>query len=69
MTDIEADLLIANARIKILEKELEERTVVVRCKDCKFYGIDEDGFCFCECFGGLNEPDARDFCSYGERGE
>jgi hypothetical protein len=26
MTDIEADLLIANARIKILEKELEERS-------------------------------------------
>lgn len=30
MTDIEADLLIANARIKILEKELEERKPVFR---------------------------------------
>lgn len=29
MTDIESDLLIANARIKILEKELEERKPVV----------------------------------------
>lgn len=72
MTDIEADLLIANARIKILEKELEERTVVVKCKDCnnctthrKKNG--EVYFYKCEFHDIEIEPD--DFCSYGERGE
>lgn len=42
---------------------------VVRCKDCKFYDIDEDGWFFCNCFGGLHQPDSGDFCSYGERKE
>lgn len=40
---------------------------VVRCKDCKFYDIAEDGWFFCNCFGGLHQPDANDFCSCGER--
>lgn len=40
---------------------------VVRCKDCKFFCIDDDGFCSCDCCGGLTHPDAGDFCSYGER--
>ena len=40
---------------------------VVRCKDCKSYVILEDGWYYCDCFGGLHQPDALDYCSYGER--
>lgn len=47
-------------------KAAEEK--IVRCKDCKHYECDEDfGGTFCDICGGLTEPDALDFCSYGER--
>ena len=44
---------------------------VVRCKDCKHYYTDDgcDGWYACDIAGGLYEPDALDFCSYGERKE
>lgn len=42
---------------------------VVRCKDCLFNDIDEDGWYLCKCFGGLYQPDEDDFCSYGKRRE
>lgn len=40
---------------------------VVRCADCKHYYVDEDyGATTCDrdC---IHEPDASDFCSYGDR--
>lgn len=41
---------------------------VVRCKDCKCYIYSEEDGCFsCDALGGLHEPDAHDFCSYGEK--
>ena len=41
---------------------------VVRCKDCKYWQDNNDGFPHEECRWGHGEtPDANDFCSYGER--
>ena len=42
--------------------------VVVRCKDCKYWQDNNDGYPHEECRWGHGEtPDANDFCSYGER--
>lgn len=43
---------------------------VVRCKDCKYWQDNNDGYPHEECRWGHGEtPDANDFCSYGEREE
>lgn len=44
----------------------EDVVEVVRCKDCKHYRTDEDGWCIYheDCY---LKPD--DYCSYGERRE
>ena len=40
---------------------------VVRCKDCKYWQDNNDGYPHKECRWGHEEtPDADDFCSYGE---
>ena len=40
----------------------------VRCKDCKYWQDNNDGYPHEECRWGHGEtPDANDFCSYGER--
>ena len=41
---------------------------VVRCKDCRYWQDNNDGYPHEECRWGHGEtPDANDFCSYGER--
>lgn len=40
---------------------------VVRCKDCKHYEIDEEGFGCCGNSTGYDAKDYTDFCSYAER--
>lgn len=41
---------------------------VVRCKDCKYWQDNNDGYPHEECRWGHGEtPDADDFCSYGAR--
>ena len=43
---------------------------VVRCKDCKYWQDNNDGYPHEECRWWNGEtPDANDFCSYGERRE
>ena len=43
---------------------------VVRCKDCKYWQDNNDGYPHEECRWGHGEtPDSNDFCSYGERRE
>lgn len=42
--------------------------VVVRCKDCKYWQNNNNGYPHEECRWGHGEtPDDNDFCSYGER--
>ena len=43
---------------------------VVRCKDCKWYAPNNDGFwygCAFDTRNGADRPSDNDFCSYGER--
>lgn len=41
---------------------------VVRCKDCKYWQDNNDGYPHEECRWWHGEtPDGNDFCSYGER--
>lgn len=61
---IKEDMKIVN-RIPTMEAE-----PVVRCKDCKYWQDNNDGYPHEECRWGNGEtPDANDFCSYGERKE
>jgi hypothetical protein len=42
---------------------------VVRCRHCVYWENGKDYTPYCNNLDGLNEPDADDFCSYGERSE
>lgn len=60
-----------NQAIKILQKAPTVDAVeVVRCKYCKWYVDDREFPPFCDnpiC--GMQHPNDKTFCSYGERGE
>ena len=43
---------------------------VVRCKDCKYWQDNNDGYPHQECrWSNYETPDPDDYCSYGERKE
>lgn len=51
-----------------LKEDAANVALVVRCKDCKYWQDNNDGYPHEECRWGNGEtPDANDFCSYGER--
>ena len=55
---------------KINEIPAADVEPVVRCKDCKYWHDNNDGYPHEECRWGHGEtPYANDFCSYGERKE
>ena len=52
----------------IRKRHTVDAVEVVRCKDCKYWQDNNDGYPHEECRWGHGEtPDANDFCSYGER--
>ena len=54
----------------IRKRHTVDAVEVVRCKDCKYWQDNNDGYPHEECRWGHGEtPDANDFCSYGERKE
>ena len=53
---------------RLKQYEESDAIPVVRCKDCKYWQDNNDGYPNEECRWGHGEtPDANDFCSYGER--
>ena len=55
---------------KINEIHASDVEPLVRCKDCKYWQDNNDGYPHEECRWGHGEtPDDNDFCSYGERKE
>ena len=53
---------------RLKKYEDSDAVEVVRCKDCKYWQDNNDGYPHEECRWGHGEtPDANDFCSYGER--
>ena len=56
------------AQRAILDAPAADVVPVVRCKDCKYWQDNNDGYPHEECRWGHGEtPDANDFCSYGTR--
>ena len=55
---------------EIVEATPVDAVEVVRCRKCKHWQDNNDGYPHEECRWGHGEtPDANDFCSYGERKE
>ena len=60
----------AGVRTIIAGMPVADVAPVVRCKDCKYWQNNNDGYPREECRWGHGEiPEANDFCSYGERRE
>ena len=58
------------ATLILREAPTVDAVKVVRCKDCKYWQDNNDGYPHEECRWGHGEtPEANDFCSYGERKE
>ena len=53
---------------RLKQYEDSDAVSVVRCKDCKYWQDNNNGYPHEECRWGHGEtPDENDFCSYGER--
>ena len=53
---------------RLKQYEDSDAVHVVRCKDCKYWQDNNDGYPHEECRWWHGEtPDSNDFCSYGER--
>ena len=40
---------------------------VVRCLDCRYFGLNDENVPYCSNPFGLNDPEPKEFCSYGLR--
>lgn len=38
---------------------------VVRCKDCKYFGLNDENVPYCVNPFGLDDPEPNGFCNYG----
>lgn len=54
--------------IRMLQEDAADVAPVVRCRDCKYWQDNNDGYPHEECRWGNGEtPNDDDFCSFGER--
>ena len=60
-------LTIAQYDIEFVDLMPDDMVHVVRCKDCKHFRRNLENDTYCDCVGGLTDPEEYDFCSYGER--
>lgn len=40
---------------------------VVRCKDCEYFGMNDENVPYCFNRFGLNDPQPNGFCNYGRK--
>ena len=40
---------------------------VVRCKDCKYFGLNDENVPYCLNRFGLDDPEPNGFCTYGRK--
>lgn len=40
---------------------------VVRCKYCKYFGLNDENVPYCSNPFGLNDPESNGFCNYGRK--
>ena len=38
---------------------------IVRCKDCKYFGLNDENVPYCSNPFGLDDPEPNGFCNYG----
>ena len=56
--------------VSIIEELPSAQPEIIRCKDCRYYQDNNDGYPHINCKWDANEtPDADDFCSGAERRE
>lgn len=67
MTELEYDLILAQAEIETLKKQLAARPEAIFCKDCEELGIKDFAFGYCKkgCIEGILTTE--DGCTRGER--
>ena len=54
--------------VDVLEQMPSAQPEIIRCKDCRYYQDNNDGYPHINCKWDANEtPDADDFCSGAER--
>jgi hypothetical protein len=56
-----------NRLIEETHKMVKEMHDIVHCKDCRFWGIEQDGYCAAIDDPYMLETNADDFCSWGEK--
>lgn len=44
-----------------------DAVLVVRCKDCKYFGLNDENVPYCLNPFGLDDPEPNGFCSYGRK--
>lgn len=40
---------------------------VVRCKDCEYFGLNDENVPYCSNPFGLDDPESNGFCNYGRK--
>ena len=40
---------------------------IVRCKDCEYFGLNDENVPYCSNPFGLNDPEPNGFCNYGRK--
>ena len=53
------------AQRAILDAPAADVAEVVRCKDCKYFGLNDENVPYCFNRFGLNDPEPNGFCNYG----
>lgn len=66
MTDFEFD---STPETDAMLKQLCIKECFVRCKDCRFWGTEQDGYCAAIDDPYMLETEEDDFCSWGEKNE
>ena len=55
------------AQRAILDAPAADVAEVVRCKDCKYFGLNDENVPYCSNPFGLNDPEPNGFCNYGRK--
>ena len=52
------------AQRAILDAPAADVAEVVRCKDCKYFGLNDENVPYCSNSFGLDDPEPNGFCNY-----
>ena len=55
------------AQRAILDAPAADVATVVRCKDCEYFGLNDENGPYCYNRFGLDDPEPNGFCNYGRK--